>query len=644
MASAPGIVVLQDRQPASLSIEAIFAEKQWRTYFGALANHYSTLLAETARDIRLAEDVAGVTYLIDADVVRNLVEARYKDSRLRRESVRLFQSSNFNYALPLGAFQEIIEWLRTFVPNRLLWSDNFLSLGNLSREETVLELAEAFDVPVGNAQPSQLIDRIFSRLGTNRLIVERLIDLFSRPNFKGVAADYELVDVAQLHPLLGLLQRSVDDKPEPRVKRDYRDAINVAIVCKNNRSRSDHEAASPGADCPRFILVTQTHILLDLVGRVNDIDDESLHTLSALLGLPGPVLGGLYPVISPRRAFVVEEVRRRYGFETSALDELYQERRLYDDLVEILGQITPRLKASVSLPPNLAARLKHLVEVYYGADPFYRRLEQDRAVDASLRYLEGKFKVEAVPGERRVAALKSEAESFFKVLHKLHVLTDQLAATSYEITRQLDESEAFEVTQISSKRPDEILMDGEIYLKKSAAGSSAPAGYSFRWPTSSTEDQFLEALSSIIRLAKSDRRSPAEIRFEPMSPFAAPREGVIVFTDQGAFRSCSAEIPHQFKTLSLRELQKLVQAADGDAQRPLLIEAIRISTSFAEFQLDITADSSGNRDVFVLSGYNIGEQISHLCQATSLLPVLPIKLNLALQEITAALPRHERSA
>jgi hypothetical protein len=639
MATYPATINLEERSAPALSVESVANEPKLRRYFSVLAAHYSTLLAGTTRDARLVSDLGNVTYLIDADVIRNIIEVRYRDGRLQREAARLFDSSSFQYALPLGAFQELIEWLRGLVPNRINWTEESAIGKSLDRKDTIRELALAFDISQETDHSGELIDRIFSVIGSYRSVIERLTDLLTRPNFRGVIADYDLGDVADLNRMLGLMQRPSLDVLESRVRRDYRDAINMAIICQASRSHLN----DPSPTSASYVMITQTDALLHLVANLHDLDRPSLQLLSRLFGFEGMLLEGLYPVVSARRAFIVEDIRRRYGLSKDAIAKLTVERRVYDDLSDALRETPNACENTERISGLLGDRLGHLAKVYYGSDSFYRTLEQDRAIEASLRYLEDKHRVEAVPGKRRLAKLRLETESFFRVLHRFRDLTNNLATTSYLLTQHIDETATFESLAIHSTHPVEAVADGEVYSDPST-GSPCRA-YSFRWLTSCTERQFFSALSAIIRPSKRVRSSKKRFTLHALSAHSvfegsSEREKILIFTNRGLFGSSFDDLPRQFflKHLSVDVLWRAVLEASGDDMKETSLDVIRVCTPFADFQLDLSPDASGNREVFVISHINIGEQIAYLCECTSLFAIFPAKLNEILQQVTSRFP------
>lgn len=577
----PAPVKLAPPTGQQITVTSILEDHHWRRYFGALAQHYSQLLADTTRDARLVDEMGEVVYLIDADVIRNLAESRYEDNRLRRESVKLFQNSSFKYALPLGAFQEIVEWLRGFIPGLISWKD-FTIDRNLNPEETILELARAFDITSEDLTFDRLIDRISEALGTRGPVLERLTTLFSPPNFLGVVADYQLSEVAALHRILGLVERSSDNLAS-RAKRDFRDAINLALVCQSSRRRT----------APSYVLVTQTRAVLYLLQNVKDTDDQSFRSLSDLLGFEGaPALENLYPVLSPRRAFMVEEIRSRYGFGEVAGNKLRDERRTFEDLEAVLrdGNSRGNVLAKQAALSRLQNHLEYLVNVYYQEDSFYRDLEADRIIEASLKYLEDKHRVEWEPGHRKAARLKADVDSFLKIARRLEVMTTQMTSTSYQLVRSTDESGALENVEIFSRAPEELVMDGEIYLSSDSRGSSA---YSLSWHTDCSGEQFFSAVGSVVKFKKSGRAGSSDLPLEYSEPFTIPPEGIVIYTNRGIFVVRFEKLPtgRSLRQITLADLHRaILQYASETIGEDLLLEAVRVSTPFGDFQLNLTGN------------------------------------------------------
>jgi hypothetical protein len=105
-------------------------------------------------------------------------------------------------------------------------------------------------------------------------------------------------------------------------------------------------------------------------------------------------------------------------------------------------------------------------------------------------------------------------------------------------------------------------------------------------------------------------------------------EGIQVFTTLGVFASTLDKLPKNWgiRHITLESLVEAVAEVTNRPVREFAIEAVRIITAFAHFQLDIAADDLGNREVLIISHFNISVQLAHLCEATSLLSILPLKL------------------
>src|ERR1035441_5959987 len=111
-------VRLPARPAQQWNLDILEKDARKRRYFIHLAHHYSGLLHSTLTSLQQLLEIQNVVYLIDADVVSHWVEVRYRDSKLMREALGLFSMSTFEYALPFGAFLEIVAWLRNLSPDR----------------------------------------------------------------------------------------------------------------------------------------------------------------------------------------------------------------------------------------------------------------------------------------------------------------------------------------------------------------------------------------------------------------------------------------------------------------------------------------------------------------------------------------------
>jgi hypothetical protein len=643
---APAQIRLGDPR-SDLTLQEIASDSEWRRYFGALADHYSRILWDTIADARLVADLGNVLYLIDVDVVRNLTELRFKDNRIHRESVRLFQNDQFEFALPLGAFQELLEWLRGIVPNKITWSEDTTNR-NLSPEDTVRHLAAAFDLQGTDADPLDVVERITYQVEAQKPIIERLFEFLTRPNFKGVVADYQLEDADILTSMLGRMNRADTDRIETRPRRDYRDAVNLAVVCQNSRERNERKSRKKENETPSYILVTQTHLLLDFAKTLFNQVDDSSKTFSSLLGLRNMAPPGLYPCMSPRRAFIVEEVRRRSGLSRVSLKTLGSERQNYQDLADALRSIDDESSTDTEglsiqkTADTLNKHLSYLVEVYHRSDSVFRVLERDRVWEASLRRFEEKHRGEGTPGKTKLKRFKLETESFFKVLYRLQQLVAKLSPISYQTKKETDETGTLESITIYAKKVGDMVMQGEVYRSACPDGAQEGQAYSFRWPTGCNDQQFLAAVRSIVDTNRQLMTSEKDLRLVRISGPQDVQEGFVVFTNLGAYRSDDERVAQRLspRQLSLDSIRRALRALFSPEVTKIVIVAVRVCTSFGDFQVDFEGDGSGEREVFVISHLDIAEQIAHLCEATHMYAVIPVKLHEALKEVTSQFPRY----
>lgn len=626
-------------------------EKGRGLYFATLAHHYSMLFSLMERDVNLLNDAGKVTYLIDEDVIRNVVEARYDDPRLQVQAEKLLTSDNIRYTMPLGAFQELITWLSTLMPHGLtIWSEGSVQLDDCVKN--VRDLAIRCNVdPSGSTL--EVTARIASVLEADKVRVERLLEVLRR--CEPVAADYDVEDVARIKNLIvriPRLARRTDGKHKGkdkakrnaelrRDKKDERDAINLSIAFKRLREskRSGHEKET-------FVLITETDALKNLVEHVRHLGFEFIQELADLLLLPAPeVTEGMCPVLNPERAFIVEEFRNANGFGDDAMEQLRNLQLAYKQLGNVLrgAAHTPNRKekalvSSGDIEREIREKLDRL-KMVYDNDTFYRRLEQSRATEVSIQYLKEKYKPGSVAPNQKSENLRLTIESLLKVVRHAYEEIEDVGVTSYRSECSTDESGAFDSVTVYSEYPTEQVLEGEVYRASPHSIEKTDRAYSLRWPTSCTDRQFLAAIGDIVRLSERNGSSDASTKLIPISSFEPVRSGgIVLFTNGGAYGIAFEDLPLGLR-LGRLDLHGLLKVARSQGGSKLVIEAIRVCAPFGDFQLDISGNESGGREVFVISQYNIAPQIVHLCSLTSLLVILPLRLNALLSEsVTAKFP------
>ena len=578
----PKTQALEKTPQGELTVQRITAEPKWRRYFSGLAEHYSTMLHNAFSDAALIRQYEDVIYLVDADVVGNLAELTFPNNQAKRETLQLFQNPNFKFGIPLGAFEEIKEWLRVLTPNRSAWADDVSTSKPIDRTQAIRELADIFDLHYSYQDQDliPLMDRVSLTVKSTRDIADRLTFLFELPNFVGIPGDYDLIDVSELRSLLAKLDRNHSDSQESRLTKDYRDAVNLAIVASRTKSFQ-----WDGADVktPAYILLTQTDVILYLVERAGGYNPESSSELGIIFGTPGPMLPTLFPVLSPSRAFIVEEARRIRGLTDNTFRELREEQRIYEDLGSAL-----RERGSVDAE-IFQGKLLQLSTIYTGDRSLYRELEKSRAIQASLEYFEQR-KIVDNPNEKRLKRLEEETESLFRVLARLHRIMADKVHIEYQAKSTRDSSGLFDTVEIFSSFPTELVLYGEIY--RSELPDELPRAYSLRWQTSCTERAFFSALSAILRPPPKGKGHVKTICLDPVNYVTSHFEGIQVFTTLGVFASTLDKLPKNWgiRHITLESLVEAVAEVTNRPVREFAIEAVRIITAFAHFQLDLAAD------------------------------------------------------
>jgi hypothetical protein len=592
-------------------------------------------------------------YLIDEDVIRNIVEVRYGDERVQLQAENLLASKEVHYSIPLGAFQELLIWLSALVPGGLtIWSEGSVRVDDLVKD--LRHLARACNVdPAGS--PLEVTAKIASALEADKLRVARLVSLLRRCH--RVEADYDVEDMVRIKKIIAKIPRparrsDLEDRgkrgvQKKRDKVDERDAINLAIVFKRLR-----EGRQLRHDKETFILLTETDALKNLVEHTRRMGFDSMRELADLLCLPADeVTEGMCPVLTPESAFIVEEFRIFNGFGEDAFRQLRNVQYDYQELGDVLRGAARNphrkenaLATSGDIQKKIREKLDRL-KMVYDHDTFYRRLEQSRATEISIQYLREKYKPGSIPPKQQSENLKVAMESFLRVVRDAYQEIEEVAVTSYLPERKSDDSGAFDSVTVYSQHPTELVLEGEVYRQSSRSGEKTDRAYSFRWPTSCTDRQFLAAVGDIVRLPERSVSAPKPKELRPMSSFEPVLSGgIVLFTNVGAYGVAFEDLPPGL-SLGRVALEELLKAAREQGGANLVLEAVRVCAPFADFQLDIGGNEFGGREVFVISRYNIGPQIVHLCSFTSLLVILPLRLNDALQQaVTARFPVYQNAS
>jgi hypothetical protein len=659
----PAPVELERRREGPDFIE-ILKEASERSQLRQEADFFSSVCGDIGADLRLIKEIDPVVYLVDFDVIRSLIDLKPQDPEEQRQALRIFENPNFQYALPVGAFSELLWWLRGFAPTYGNWLPK-LPVADGNRREALEQLAHAVNVWPDNPDERELIREIAVAAARLTDITRVLITFLDRKNFHAVFSEYDESTRISLQEILAKLQRR--DPDQSRGMKDLRDSQSLAVVCRRAELRDQiTNGPSPNSKKPEsFVLLTQTAILLDLVRRLDSQQDrQSVLVLSRLFKRPEVtrkseeriLYPSGYPVMTPQRAFFVEELRRDGVFPAQSRSMLEEMKVIFGRLAHVLEEPdTPFEQLPLVAREQKVALLQACVNELskYEENRFYRALFVDRLLSGQ----KGESRIEESntprPGNRLVdrdaglVLAESTVEYFYRSMVALNKKINAIAPTTYELKQELHPSLTFKELTVASKQPEENVMQGELYLDY-PGGQETAVAFSFRWRTIARERRFFACLQGIFAVASDYGTNPLPQVFSvtPMTgDKVPPPEGLLYFTSIGVFW---APLLESFIPLArgIRISDKLKHAIAVVAKVPLEeieILAVRVQTVFGDFQLDLIEDGEGIREVFVITQHNIGEQIAYICESTSLLGVLPDRLNQVLQEITSQFPSYSSS-
>jgi hypothetical protein len=641
--------------------EQVLARPSVRRRFRADSDHFSRTYENIEGDARLLQELDPVIYLVDNDVVRNLVDLDSVNSEERRQIATVFENPNFQYALPIGAFTELMWWFGGNVPSEQ-GSIALPQIRDGDRKEALKRLAHAVGLLPEETDEGHLAREIAATVASFNNITSALLTFLDRSNFLGVFSDFDEATLTALREILAKQERR--DRDKMRDMKDLHDAENLAVVCKRAelRSRESAETASAEERIPSFVLLTQTLIVQHLPDSLLNVAAHAdSRTLSRLLGKPSepesnrhPLLfPPAYPVLAPQRAHYVEELRRARGLTDESLGWVDHIAATYRRLAKIFQE--PQV-GFYHLPRDRQAQnVQQLIEVLdelgkYPIESLFNLIEKERLLSqAAEAHHEGTAAVDRATEIEVVSAGTAEqdvffeTESLFRKLIRINDIFERNSPTVYELQYAVDASESFSRVTIASHHPEEIVMRGEVYLDE--AVNPAPLAYSFRWQTIASERHFFAALQTIFAL-KSDvgkKSLPAHLVLEPVNGSESdPAESLVFFTNAGPFHTALADtfIPLARGARITDRVKTAIGTMIDVAADKIELQAIRVHTPFGDFQLDLVNDDTGVREVFVISHVNLAGQIVKLCQSTSLLGVLPRRLTETLQPVTTQFPEY----
>jgi hypothetical protein len=668
MVSGPAPVELEviERGP---DFGEVLADAVKRADIRQEAEHFASLCSTILADLRLIRELDPVIYLIDFDVIRNLIDSKPLDRENQRQALRMFENADFQYAIPIGAFTELLVWLRSFAPTYVKAPPpGPVASGN--RKDALRQLALAVSVWPDNPNESELIREIAVAAASLTDITKVLLSCLERKNFRAVFCDYDEESRSTWQEILEDSQRH--EAGRPRDIRDYRDSQNLAVLSQgaNARQRGGRQGKAESQPPESFVLLTQTSILLDLVHKLEREQQwkmaqllaklfgrsESAHDESRVLYPSG------FPVMTSQRASFVEELREGRAFARQSRSMVESMKRIFEKLSSILEVSDESYPTAANVKiDQLRSCISELND--FEGSRFYRTLFVDRLLSQD-RSDTGERQPPRLGSQNRIESsaaglmlAETTVEFFYRSLTALNQRLKLIAPTRYQLVQKLHPTGSFSELTVLSTDPNELVMKGECYIDR-IEESDVSVAYSFRWQTTAQERRFFAALQAIFAIVDAGGQAalPPDLTLRQITGEEdQPQEGMLYFTNAGVFWGPLQEV---FLGLSrgIRALEKvkrtiarMLQRSDEEQSKAspveaeLKLHAVRVQTAFGDFQIDLAEDDSGAREVFVITTYNIGEQIAFLCEATSMLGVITERLNETLQVVTASFPRYEQA-
>jgi hypothetical protein len=279
-----------------------------------------------------------VCYLVDFDVIRRYLE---KGTLAQTEmfSVNfIFQDSKIDFAIPIGAFEELLEYLISLTQKGTklkLLDDDY------DREGSIKLIAEVLcGKGVDESTIDELMSRITDSLDNEIFGLTRLLEILNNPRFKGVRAIYDEKCYREWLPVVKATKRGERNPALPRTEIDQRDAMNLAIVSQSIVSSKENLSEGSEQMETHYLLITRTNALLHLMEY--DEDDEGRNILNGILDylkLELWILQCCYPVIKSSEVMVFE-LRGGATNPLAALNEIQlQSERFRKILSHLMSQV-----------------------------------------------------------------------------------------------------------------------------------------------------------------------------------------------------------------------------------------------------------------------------------------------------------------
>jgi len=635
-----------------------------------VARHYTDLFDTLWSDCYRLAKFDQMVYLIDFDVLRNYLEVGAVGQFDSFVLNFLFNESSQRYALPAGAFLELLDYL-TDTSRK---TDHLLSsVESMDPTKLLHHLATHLGVSnVGELDNNEIFEQISRGIDQRSLALDRLYKILSHQRFIGVVSSYEQNDMYRLNKIITEVPRK---KEGERTKVDLRDAMNLAIAINASREARDQKRKDTEARVSCFMLLSNTRIVYDLpqvisyaVDKHEEVLANELGELHNMLGInfetPSPLAGtpvirNFFPAMNPRQVVNAEQL----GVYKNPNLTLLRSRALRDDFRKVsdyleakvlttklgdvegydrrIGQVleTERPKAERSLK-NIAAQMLS------SKSGGLQQLEQGRATSISIDYA----LQEQSQGKRTLQnEIRQKSTALLNLLGQVLLAMGEVQGFEYKVetddANQYRPFDEIRVLQLPAPDGHEPLACGEKYVQ-STINANRQEFYALRWPVVSTVGQFIKGIMKLVvlRLYRREKKVTNRITFSHITEESTLlKEGVIVYCNDIAFGCSLVPILGRRGWQQLRPYtlsQYLREAYTGyakshnlDPEAELTIQQYRVNTFFGDFIFDVQpAEDESYRFLTVISDYNLGAQIASLYKTTGMLFVIASKLEKVLFE------------
>lgn len=620
-------------------LEGFFNNKEQLRWFVFLMRGYTERF-ETAQALcmRLLGHTR-VCYLVDFDVMRNYLEMKSLDNVDTFSVDFLFLDSKTSFAIPIGAFEELLKYLAAFSKREVQLRK---ATSDCGREDAARAIGEALNIKgVRELKSDELREEIIDNLGRSILILSRLLGLLTNPRFEGVKSEYDESCYDAWLNAVQLSGRRMD--PKPRSDVDRRDAMNLAVASRNLFPRNALMATKWKNEGVCYLLVSQTRAVLQLVQDAEGT--EEIEGITCYFDVDMIVLRNVYPAVHPRDAMVVELLGGADN-PTVALTRI-QSRAL--DFRQLADHLQNQYVLAVTAPPE-----KLYVDAFGSFILQERRQIQEEIAKISKDLLAVENELCLVEETRAIA--ESEEQAKHRQEGAVAQAEDELRAKSLHFSRLLGEiSEAIEATPgidyfLEVNKPQaevpfarfairpvsggaraiEPFLWGEFYPWQESSGE--PRAYEYfavRWPIVCLEEDLISSLGNAWEVVITPGDMSRAVSLIPIDDrHRYWRRGVIVRTSAGDYGMSIEEAAcgGSWEWLKLRKLGPLVKKAagmvgnpDGCMSVPSVVE-LRVNTMYADVIYDVRVPlDMRRRYLTVLSHYNISKQIAELYKNTGLL-------------------------